>query len=296
MAPEASLAERLGYDAAARLLIVNCDDLGSSHGANAAILRAMNEGVATSATLMVPCPWARAAARTFAGRDIGVHLTLTAEYPGYRWRALTGAASLHDDDGFMPATMEAALAKAEPGDVRAECRAQVEQALAWGVDVTHLDSHMGTVQLDRRLFDIYLDLAAEFALPLRMVGRGTDQRQGFDGRRRVVERGVLYPDNFISPWPRDTGQIFRERVGSLLPGVTEIYAHPVDDGAELRAYDPDHPDIRAKDAKALTDPELKRLIAEAGVIPISFRPLRDLQRREQPPAAEWTSDRGSLGV
>jgi hypothetical protein len=53
-----TLAERLGYGPDDRLLIVNCDDLGSSHGANAATLRAMTAGIATSASLMVPCPWA----------------------------------------------------------------------------------------------------------------------------------------------------------------------------------------------------------------------------------------------
>ena len=281
MKSQPTLAERLGYGPDARLLIVNCDDLGSSHSANVAIARAMDQGVATSATLMVPCPWAREAARMFEGRDVGVHLTLTAEYPGFRWRALTAAASLHDDDGFMPATMAAAVDGASLADAHAECRAQVEQALAWGVEVTHLDAHMGTVQLAARLFEVYLDLAVEFDLPLRMVGRGTDAQLGFEGRRRVSERGILFPDNFISPWPRDTGKIFAERIPALAAGVTEIYAHPGDDGPELRAYDPDHPDIRANDAIVLADPALKRLIEDSGVTTISFAPLRDLQRREQ---------------
>src|SRR5689334_3526830 len=80
-----SLAERLGYGAEDRLLIVNCDDLGSSHAANVATFRSMAYGVATSATLMVPCPWAREAARMFRGYPVGVHLTLTCEYRGYRW-------------------------------------------------------------------------------------------------------------------------------------------------------------------------------------------------------------------
>jgi len=81
-----TLAERLGYGPEDRLLIVNCDDLGSSHSANLATLRSMVHGVATSATLMVPCPWAREAARMFKGLSIGVHLTLTCEYRGYHWR------------------------------------------------------------------------------------------------------------------------------------------------------------------------------------------------------------------
>ena len=120
------LAQRLGHDSDARYLIINCDDVGSSHSANVAALRALDEGIATSATMMVPCPWAREAARMFAGRDVGVHLTLTAEYPGYRWRSLTGARSLHDSDGFLPARTKDAVRNAQPDDVRAECRAQID--------------------------------------------------------------------------------------------------------------------------------------------------------------------------
>jgi predicted glycoside hydrolase/deacetylase ChbG (UPF0249 family) len=107
-----SLAERLGYGPEDRLLIVNCDDLGSSHSANVATFRSMVDGVATSATLMVPCPWAREAGRMCEGFAIGVHLTLTSEYRGYRWRSLTNGASLHDDEGFFPTTTEVALERA----------------------------------------------------------------------------------------------------------------------------------------------------------------------------------------
>ena len=134
----ASLAERLGHAPDARLLIVNCDDLGSSRSSNVAVYDALREGIATSATLMVPCPWAREAAAQSAGLDVGVHLTLTAEYPGYRWRSLTNARSLHDKDGFLPRTAEEVWTNADPADAEAECRAQIEQALAWGVDVTGL--------------------------------------------------------------------------------------------------------------------------------------------------------------
>src|SRR5437763_1230357 len=108
-----SIGERLGFAPEDRLLIVNCDDLGSSHAANVAIEAALRDGVATSATLMVPCPWALEGVELCRGFDIGVHLTLTAEYPGYRWRTLTGARSLHDDLGFMPATTEEVWARAD---------------------------------------------------------------------------------------------------------------------------------------------------------------------------------------
>jgi chitin disaccharide deacetylase len=275
----ASLAERLGYRAEDRLLIVNCDDLGSSHAANVAVEKALRQGLATSATLMVCCPWALDAVRRCGDLDIGVHLTLTAEYPGYRWRALTGAASLHDDEGFMPATAEAVWARADLADVRAECRAQVDQALAWGADVTHLDAHMGTMQIDRRFFEIYVELGAEYRLPLRMVGESYHERLGFAARDMAAQAGLVFVDHFVAPpWGVSARGHFLERVPRLKPGVSEIFLHPVEDGPELRGYDLKAPDLRADDGRWVLEPAMRALADDAGVKRISFRPLRDLQR------------------
>ncbi len=273
-----TLAERLGYKPDAKLLIVNCDDLGSSHSANRAIEASIRKGFGSSATLMVPCPWAREAVERCRDLDIGVHLTLTAEYPGYRWRSLTGAKSLHDADGFLPATTAEVYTNADLGDVERECRAQVAQALAWGVDVTHLDAHIGTMQIHPGYFAIYLKLAEEFRLPLRMVGKSQDEKLGFHGRDASTRAGIVFPDRFISPWPRLTREVFAESLPHLKPGVTEVYLHPVEDGPELRGYDPEHPDLRAADSKCLFDPELREMIAANGIELISFRPLRELQR------------------
>jgi chitin disaccharide deacetylase len=274
----ASLAERLGYGPQARLLIVNCDDLGSSHAANVAIEDCLRRGLATSATLMVPCPWAFEAVRRCEDLDVGVHLTLTAEYPGYRWRSLTGAASLHDADGFLPATAEAVFARADPEDVRAECRAQIDQALAWGLDVTHLDSHMGTVQTDPRFFAVYAELAAEYDLPLRMVGADHEAAMGFASRGPAAALGRVFPDHFITPWGRDARQVLLDKLPRLRPGVSEIYLHPVADGPELRAYDDKAADVRAADYACLLDEAVGAAIEAAGVRRIGFRPLRELQR------------------
>jgi predicted glycoside hydrolase/deacetylase ChbG (UPF0249 family) len=273
-----SLAERLGHGWEDRLLIVNCDDLGSSHSANVATFRAMVDGVATSATLMVPCPWAREAARMFEGFAIGVHLTLTSEYRGYRWRGLTNGASLHDDEGFLPATTRAALERVDAADARAECRAQLETALSWGVDVTHLDAHMNVVQSRADLSEIYLDLAAEFRLPVRMLSREGPGTQGFQARERAVARGLLFNEHLVYPWPRRTRDAFFEEIPKLSPGVSEIFAHPVQDGEELRAYDTEHADMRAHDALCLTDPTVADLLDQHDIRRISFRELRELQR------------------
>jgi len=276
-----SLAERLGYGPDERLLIVNCDDLGSSHSANVAIGHEMRESFATSATLMVPCPWAYEAAIACRDLDVGVHLTLTAEYGAYRWRSLTGGRSLHNADGFLPATAREVYEHADVEEARGECRAQVERALSWGVDVTHLDSHMGSVQTDGRFYDIYLGLAEEFRLPLRMASAVGERAMGFACREPASERGIVYPDHFVSPpWPEPTRPVLERLLANLRPGVTEIYLHPVADGPDLRAYDPANGHIRAGDDANFRDADLKALVEDADVTLISYRPLRELQRAE----------------
>ena len=273
------LVERLGYGPGDRLLIVNCDDVGSSHGANVATYRAMVYGIATSATLMVPCPWAREAARMLQGLPVGVHLTLTSEHRGYRWRSLTGTASLRDGEGFLPATAEAALRGIGTADARAECRAQIEAALAWGVDVTHLDAHMNIMQAREDLAEVYLDLAAELRVPVRMLPTAVTDRGNYRARGRAAARGVLCNDHLVYPWPRRTRDVFLEEIPGLPPGViSEIFAHPVLDGEELRAYDAAHADIRAHDAACLVDPGIAELLDRHGIKRISYRVLRDLQR------------------
>ena len=209
---------------------------------------------------------------------IGVHLTLTCEYKGYRWRGLTNGASLHDDEGFLPTTTEVAMQRIDVADARAECRAQLETALAWGVDVTHLDTHMNVVQGRTDLYEIYLDLAEEFRLPVRMFSREDTEKQGFQARERAEARGLLFNDYIVYPWPRRTRDVFFDEIPKLPPGVTEIFAHPVLDGDELRAYDPDNADIRAHDALCLTDPTVSDLLDQFNIKRISFRELRELQR------------------
>ena len=113
-----NLATRLGYAPDAKLLIVNCDDLGSSRSANVGVYDALRGGLATSASLMVPCPWARDAAAMYRGEDVGVHLTLNAEWETYRWGPITHSPSLLDGDGGFPRTLEDAWDHADLEEVR----------------------------------------------------------------------------------------------------------------------------------------------------------------------------------
>jgi predicted glycoside hydrolase/deacetylase ChbG (UPF0249 family) len=272
-----TLAERLGYGPDDKLLIINCDDLGSSRAANVAIYSALRHGLATSATLMVPCPWARDAAAAYRGEDVGVHLTLNSEWETYRWGPITHSPSLLDGDGGFPRTIQDVWDHADLEEVRKECRAQIERAIFWGFDVSHLDSHMGTLQLRPEFFDVYLELAAEFQLPLRMAGASAESVVGFPFRRLAAEEGIVCTDWFVYTHVGSRRTVERTLL-DLRPGVTEIYFHPAVDTDELRASHPDWPG-RVEDHAALCeDPTLRDMVERSGATLIGFRELRDLQR------------------
>jgi predicted glycoside hydrolase/deacetylase ChbG (UPF0249 family) len=272
-----SLAERLGYAPDAKLLIINCDDLGSSRSANVAVYEALRDGVATSSTLMVPCPWARDAAAMYRGEDVGVHLTLNSEWETYRWGPITHSPSLLDGDGGFPRTVQDAWDHADIDEVRRECRTQIERAIVWGFDVSHLDSHMGTLQLRADFFDVYLELAVDFDLPLRMPGASAEHAIGFPFRRLASEEGIVFTDHFVQ-CPVGARRRIEKTLFDLRPGVTEVLLHPAIESDELRSSHPDWAS-RVEDHAYLTnDPSFRDLVDRAGAILIGFRELRDLQR------------------
>jgi len=273
-----TLAERLGHPPDARLLIVNCDDLGKSHASNVGVYQALREGVATSASLMVPCPWAREAAARYRGEDVGVHLTLNAEHDLYRWGPITHAPSLLDGDGGFPRTLSDVWDHADVDEVRKECRAQIERAIYWGFDVSHLDSHLAALELRPEFFDVYLELAVEFQLPVRLGGAETERAAGFPIRDLAREDGVVFPDHFVRVRGVGSRRAIERALTELQPGVTEVYAHPAVDTAELRSLAPDWA-ARVDDLDVVTSPgALGSLVQRAGVRLIGYRELRHLQR------------------
>ncbi|HEY1738585.1 MAG TPA: polysaccharide deacetylase family protein [Acidimicrobiia bacterium] len=277
MRTTSTLCEALGQRPDAKLLIINCDDLGSSRAANVAVYDSLRNGLATSASLMVPCPWARDAAAMYRGEDVGVHLTLNAEWDTYRWGPTTHSPSLLDGDGGFPRTIADVWEHADLEEVRRECRSQIERAIMWGFDVSNIDSHMGTMQLRPEFFDVYLEMAVEFRLPLRMAGASAERVVGFPYRKLAADEGVLFPDHFVHTTMGSRRAIERT-LFDLRPGVTEVYLHPASDTDELRSSHPDW-STRVEDYVFLTaDRSLPDLIDRAGATLIGFRELRDLQR------------------
>lgn len=275
-----SLAEALGYSPESCLLIVTCDDLGVTFAGNAGVYSALREGMGKVGGLVVPGPWAREAAARYRGEDVGVHLTLNAEYDLYRWGPITQSPSLLDGDGGFPRTVDDLWDHADTEEVRRECRAQIERAIYWGFDVSHLSAHLGALDFRPEFFDVALELAAEFRLPLRLPGANAERQWGFPFRERSAEEGVLSPDYLVRVSRQHSAHgALDQLLSDIRPGVTEVVLRPALDTAELRAIAPDWAARVSDHDLAMTADSLQVLARREQVHLIGYRQLRDLQRR-----------------
>ncbi len=272
-----ALLERLGRRQTDRLVVLVCCGLGSSNAANLGIGAALSNGVATSAGLQVPCPWARGAAAIHHADDVGVHLTFNAEHDTYRWGPITRAPSLLDGDGGFPRTVTDLGEHADVDEVRRECRAQVERAMLWGFDPTHLGSHLDALCLRPELFDVYLELAVDAALPMSLPDPGVDV--GFPARDLAAEEGVLVPDHVVcAPRGTESRGAVDAALRKLRPGVTEIQVRPAADTPELRAIT-GRWSANVSDAHLVTDDwAFRAALDRSGAELIGYRHLRNAQR------------------
>lgn len=287
-----TLAERLGYKATDKILIVNGDDAGMCHSANLATIEALEKGQMRSATIMVPCPWFPeivAYAKSHLEKDFGVHLCHTSEWGKYRWGPVTPrdqVPGLVDPQGYLWPEVPEVYAHATPEQALIEGRAQIKRALAAGVDVTHLDSHMGTMQYHPDYMKAYLQLAVEFDLPVRMASQETLTRMGHpEVRGQFAAQGIVSPDYFVFDELKNNKNgvktFWLEVVKNLKPGLTELYIHAGLPDDELKAITGSW-STRAQELEVFThSEEMKQLIAGQKIILLGYRPLRELQHKER---------------
>jgi predicted glycoside hydrolase/deacetylase ChbG (UPF0249 family) len=282
-----SLAERLGYPREAKLLIVHADDLGMSHSVNAATIKAFESGLVNSGSIMVPCPWfAEIAtyARANPQEDLGLHLTLTSEWTPFRWGPVMSkdrVASLLDKNGyFYPLETEAA-AHADPKEVELEIVAQIERARAFGIQPTHLDSHMGTLYQNKELLEVLLKVARNNKLPVRIAKEWFSRT---DFLPSVLKAEDVFIDRVldINPGvaPKDWANFYSEAIKKLQPGVTEIVIHLAYDDAEMRSATFDHPDWgaawRQRDFEFFTSDAFRKLLQDNQIKLITWREIGKL--------------------
>lgn len=281
-----NIAERLGYPAGAKLLIIHADDLAVAHSEDAASFDALDKNAATSASIMVPCPWlaeVAAYAKDHPDADLGLHLTLTSEWKTYRWSSVESkdkVPSLFDSSGYLWPDTPLAAQSVKPDDVERELRAQVERAMAAGIHPTHLDSHMGALFSRPDLFAVYVKVAREYKLPFLAV-RSPNAFPAFQSQ--LTDKDIVL-DSVIIAGPQipasDWKNFYTSAIQNLKPGLTELIVHLAHDDAEMQAVTVDHPDYgaawRQRDYDVVTSPEFKKTLDENHIILIKWKDLKKL--------------------
>lgn len=290
----ATLAAKLGHSDDSRLVILHVDDVGMCHGANTAYLELARAGQVTSGSAMVPCPWFPEIAEAAAAEpalDLGIHLTLTSEWGHYRWRPISTASpasGLIDDDGYMWRNCLELREHLVVEAAEIELRAQIDRALARGIAPTHLDTHMGAA-LVPELLPVYLRLGESYRLPLlyprHLEGYTGVLRMGaidpapYRAALRALEgQGAAIVDHFrMTPGvPSNVAhKAYRDMITGLPPGVTFFALHCNAPG-DIETIVPPRAHWRTDEYRLFKSGAVAEWLAEAGIIPVGMRPLREL--------------------
>jgi len=282
----------MNTSAGRKRVVIHEDDVGMTHGANVAFVELSRLGTCSSGSVMVPCPWFPEAAEIAAANpelDVGVHLTLTSEQKPYRWRPLTApppSAGMTDEHGYFWPDVPRAR-KAAPEAVEAELRAQVDVALAAGVDATHLDAHMGTAQMPE-FTAILRCLGRDYRLPVLLVKdlsrynpasyAGPLDTAVYDAEIAAARAAgePVFDIVFETPWARatDVETAYRAIFAQIGEGLTFLSMHFNLPG-DFEVVNPDDGPIRSEEYALFRSGRIGEWIDEFGLEVIGMRPLRD---------------------
>ena len=309
---DSTYAERLGFPKGAKVLILHVDDAGMSYSSNEGAEKALTQGVSTSVSVMMPCPWVPGFVQFLKSHpqiDAGLHMTLTSEWDEYRWGPLSGnkvVPGLTDPGGYLWPSVEDAVKHASPDEVETEMTAQLEKARSMGFEPTHLDTHMGTVYGSPGFLMRYINLGIKNHIPVMLPG-GADvliqAQMHFPEATlaQIRQLGKLLWDaglpvlddlhNTSYDWviPGDIASDDRklddfktekyiEALKSLQPGLTMMIMHCTDPGPSFK-YISDSGPTRKGDMLAMMNPKFKKAIADQGIILTTWREVK--QRRDK---------------
>ncbi len=300
--PEPTYAEKLGWPAGSRVVIFHVDDSGMSHDSNMGTIEAMEKGVATSTSIMFPCPWVPEFVhywKKHPGLDVGVHVTLTSEWNEYRWGPVAGKKAvpgLVDEEGCLWDDVPRVMFKASPDEVETEIRAQVDRCVSMGMKPTHLDSHMGTVFANFAFFERYLKVGIEMGIPVMLPGGHMEYIQKenplmLDLARQMGKKawdaGLPVLDDVNTGGgaksPADKkGQII-EFLHNVKPGVTQFIVHCTKP-SEIFQFISGSGGMRLAETQAMCDPDIRKAVEEEKIIITTWKELKE--RRDKVKASE----------
>ena len=276
-----TIQEKLGYPKDAKLLIIHGDDLGVSHAENEATISALEKGSVSSASIMVPTPWfseIAAYAVAHPRADFGLHLTLTSEWKYYKWGPLSdGVPGLQNKEGFLFASADSVHQMATLAEVEKELRKQIEKARQFGIDVTHFDSHMGTLFGRPDYLKLYVQLGREYKVPVMLPGEVRPILGSFITDKDVVVDAILGAGP--AEFKNGMAKYYTSVLDSLKAGLNILIIHTAYDDKEMQSITIDHPDWgaawRQADYDFFTSETCKKIIKNRNIKVITWREIRD---------------------
>jgi hypothetical protein len=294
-----TVAERLGYPKDARLLIIHAQDLGMAHSIDKATFEALEKGWVTSASILVPAPWYREVVqwtRAHPNSDLGIRLDMNANWPTYRWRAISeqkSGSGLVDEEGYLPKLPRYVARRAKPEEVETEARAQIERARIDGVLISHLDNYAKTLILSPELFRVYSKLGDEYKVPIVFPSRQVEQKgiktqQGgqysFGGLKISLDQFPVdsVTEIFAGYTKKDWLGVYEKSLESLPPGVYQLCVHLGYDDEELEAVTNKEHDWgaqwRQNDLDVVSSSEFQKFLKNKGFILVGWK---DMQKAMQ---------------
>ena len=289
------ILKKLGFSNSDRVVIIHTDDIGMCQASVSAFADMVDYGLISSGAVMVPCPWFLEAADYAVSHpkaDLGVHLTLTSEWKTYRWGPVSTRdpkSGLMDEQGFFHRKSESVWANADPDAAFTELESQVSRALSAGMNLTHIDTHMGSVA-HPAFIPGYVQLASRYGLPAmipRMSAEDLVASQNVDAQTAEMitdmiatldDMGLPIVD-YISGLELDDasdrlGQA-KQALGALKPGITHFIIHPSKDTPELRQITTSW-DCRVADYETFTNDATREFMINEGIQIIGYRDLKSL--------------------
>jgi predicted glycoside hydrolase/deacetylase ChbG (UPF0249 family) len=276
-----------------RYVIIHADDAGMSHSVNRATINAMEHGVVSSASTMVPCPWFPEFAKYAKAnptKDFGVHLSLNSEWEDYRWGPVADRSkvpSLVDEHGYLWDNVQQVAENAKVEEAEIELRAQIDRAIKFGVPLSHLDTHMGAVLARPDLAKLYVKLGLEYKLPVLFVrpSKFNNIAKEYPDAVKMVPtlegKGMPLLDElyqFYDHGPYEQRkQIYLKTLRELRPGVSQIIIHCGYDDSELQHITSSAP-IRDTDRQVFMDPTVIAEIKKLGIEVIGWKQFQALRK------------------
>lgn len=279
-----NLAQKLGYTSSDKLLIIHADDLGLARSVNQASFDALSKGFVNSASVMMPSPFVEEVAAYYLAHpqvDLGLHLTFTAEWAGYKWPGVASAdkiETLLDDEGFLHQKKVTVIKEGVNAEIKTELQAQIDYARALGMAPTHMDSHEGTLFFDPAFFRTYIEVGHQNQIPV-FVPRLLAPH--FDEHYPLPPQVVLVDQIFMALKGTELDAMeayYAEVLSSIKPGLNQLLVHLAFDDEEMKAITKDREAYgakwRAKDYQVVSSKKFQDLLEQNNIKQVKWRDIQ----------------------